>query len=82
MHKAQVSWNRIKPLLPQEEGNETDEVKVKKTPIETLKVKHLSFTYPDGKKILDDISFSAKKAKCWISSRNRVALPTALSKSR
>lgn len=63
VHKAQVSWNRIKPLLPQEEENETDEVKVKKTPVETLKVKHLSFTYPDGKKILDDISFSAKKGQ-------------------
>ena len=63
VHKAQVSWNRIKPLLPQEEENETDEVKVKKTPVETLNVKHLSFTYPDGKKILDDISFSAKKGQ-------------------
>lgn len=63
VHKAQVSWNRIKPLLPQEEENETDEVKVKKTPVETLKVKHLSFTYPDGKKTLDDISFSAKKGQ-------------------
>ena len=63
VHKAQVSWNRIKPLLPQEEGNETDEVKVKKTPVEALNVKHLSFTYPDGKKILDDISFSAKKGQ-------------------
>lgn len=63
VHKAQVSWNRIKPLLPQKEENETDEVKVKKTPVEALKVKHLSFTYPDGKKILDDISFSAKKGQ-------------------
>ena len=63
VHKAQVSWNRIKPLLPQEEENEADEVKVKKTPVEALKVKHLSFTYPDGKKILDDISFSAKKGQ-------------------
>lgn len=63
VHKAQVSWNRIKPLLPQEEENKTDEVKVKKTPFEALKVKHLSFTYPDGKKILDDISFSAKKGQ-------------------
>ena len=63
VHKAQVSWNRIKPLLPQEEENETDEVKVKKTSVETLKVNHLSFTYPDGKKILDDISFSAKKGQ-------------------
>lgn len=63
VHKAQVSWNRIKPLLPQEEENETDEVKVKKTPVEALKVKHLSFTYSDGKKILDDISFSAKKGQ-------------------
>ena len=61
--RDRVSWNRIKPLLPQEEGNETDEVKVKKTPVEALKVKHLSFTYPDGKKILDDISFSAKKGQ-------------------
>lgn len=63
VHKAQVSWNRIKPLLPQEEENKTDEVKVKKAPVEALKVKHLSFTYPDGKKILDDISFSAKKGQ-------------------
>ena len=63
VHKAQVSWNRIKPLLPQEEENETDEVKVKKTPVAALNVKHLSFTYPDGKKILDDISFSAKKGQ-------------------
>lgn len=63
VHKAQVSWNRIKPLLPQEEENKTDEVKVKKTPVEALKVKHLSFTYPDGKKILDDISFSTKKGQ-------------------
>ena len=63
VQKAQVSWNRIKPLLPQEEENKTDEVKVKKTPVEALKVKHLSFTYPDGKKILDDISFSAKKGQ-------------------
>lgn len=63
VHKAQVSWNRIKPLLPQEEEKETDEVKVKKTPVAALKVKHLSFTYPDGKKILDDISFSAKKGQ-------------------
>ena len=63
VHKAQVSWNRIKPLLPQEEENETADVKVKKTPVEALKVKHLSFTYPDGKKILDDISFSAKKGQ-------------------
>ena len=63
VHKAQVSWNRIKPLLPQEEKSETDEVKVKKTSVETLKVKHLSFTYPDGKKILDDISFSVKKGQ-------------------
>ena len=63
VHKAQVSWNRIKPLLPQEEENEADEVKVKETPVEALKLKHLSFTYPDGKKILDDISFSAKKGQ-------------------
>ena len=63
VHISELSWNRIKPLLPQEEENEIDEVKVKKTHVEALKVKHLSFTYPDGKKILDDISFSAKKGQ-------------------
>lgn len=63
VHKAQVSWNRIKTLLPQEEENEADEVKAKEMPVEALNVEHLSFTYPDGKKILDDISFSAKKGQ-------------------
>ena len=45
VHKAQVSWKRIHPLLnPAQE--QTD------APVQqagNLEVKHLSFTYPDGR---------------------------------
>ncbi len=65
VHKAQVSWKRIKPLLqkPEEEtaveaGKGQDEKNV-----EQMQVQHLSFAYPDGKKILNDISFSARKGQ-------------------
>ena len=56
VHKAQVSWKRIHPLLnPAQE--QTD------APVQqagNLEVKHLSFTYPDGRKVFEDVSFSAK----------------------
>ena len=64
VHKAQVSWKRIKPLLrkPEEEtaveAGGQDEKNV-----EQMQVQHLSFAYPDGKKILNDISFSARKGQ-------------------
>ena len=62
VHKAQVSWNRIKPLMAPKEEAEEDRSQEKKVCRE-LKVEHVNFTYPDGKKILDDISFTAKKGE-------------------
>ena len=56
VHKAQVSWKRICPLLYPAEQEETNEAS---KPGE-LTVEHVSFTYEDGKKILEDISFKAK----------------------
>ena len=96
VHKAQVSWNRIKGLLGTQDkmkdsaaetkdrngqgikqyksalnknGQEADAEKEKKrafagrktSPL--LQVSHLTFAYPDGKMILDDISFSAEKGQ-------------------
>ena len=71
VHKAQVSWNRIKPLLSENKnaGKEERTIEVKKSQgkavanVDTLKVQHLNFSYPDGKKILEDISFSARKGQ-------------------
>ena len=56
VHKAQVSWKRICPLLHPAEQEGTNEAS---KPGE-LMVEHVSFTYEDGKKILEDISFKAK----------------------
>ena len=67
VHKAQVSWNRIKGLLGaqdkmQDSAAETKDRNGRKTsPL--LQVSHLTFAYPDGKMILDDISFSAEKGQ-------------------
>ena len=63
VHKAQVSWNRIKPLLaqkPQDGGQKPDEGA---RTANWLEVEHLSLTYPDGKKVLNDISFTAEKGQ-------------------
>lgn len=63
VHKAQVSWNRIKPLLaqkPQDDGQKPDEGTCAAN---RLEVEHLSFAYPDGKKVLNDISFTAEKGQ-------------------
>ena len=56
VHKAQVSWKRIRPLMKPENKKAKCTCKVQGR----LNVKNLSFSYPDGKKILDDISFTAK----------------------
>ena len=96
VHKAQVSWNRIKGLLGAQDkmqdsaaetkdrngqgikqyksalnknGQEADAEKEEKrafagrktSPL--LQVSHLTFAYPDGKMILDDISFSTEKGQ-------------------
>ncbi len=56
VHKAQVSWKRIKPLMVIQD-KDTD--CKNQTPAE-LEVQNLSFTYPDGKNVYNDISFTAK----------------------
>ena len=56
VHKAEVAWKRICPLMKQKDaqpgaaGAETCE----------LEVSGLTFSYPDGKTVLRDISFTAK----------------------
>lgn len=55
VHKAQVSWHRICPFLqavPEEDATPIEE------PAE-LMVSHLTFAYPDGEKVLEDVSFHA-----------------------
>ena len=65
VHKAQVSWKRIKPLMKVEmecgtmEDAEHENQKVSGMPPSGLTVSHLGFSYPDGRQIFDDISFSA-----------------------
>lgn len=53
VHKASVSWNRIKPYL----GDLKEERDVPMQAPALLSVEHLKFTYPDGTEILHDISF-------------------------
>lgn len=67
VHRAQVSWNRIKELLGaqdkmQDSAEETKDRNGQKTS-SLLQVSHLTFAYPDGKKILDDISFTAERGQ-------------------
>ncbi|MFR2955485.1 MAG: ABC transporter transmembrane domain-containing protein, partial [Lachnospiraceae bacterium] len=61
VHKAQVSWKRIRPLLaPVEEAPETA-VKIQKEESgAALHLHHVTFSYPNGAPILKDISFSVK----------------------
>ena len=58
VQKAQVSWQRIKPLMQDyiEPDTQTD---LDFTQPRPLTVQHLSFGYPDGREILRDLSFSA-----------------------
>lgn len=55
VHKAQVSWKRIKPLMNPVEEKKPCPV----LPGGELTVEHLSFAYPGGPEILSDISFHA-----------------------
>ena len=55
VHKAQVSWKRIKPLMKEEVCE--DDSKVQKPG--TLEVSHVSFAYPGGEKIYEDLNFLA-----------------------
>ena len=56
VHKAQVSWKRIKPLLKEADRTEG----AKEQPAGELKVKDLSFAYPGNKKIYENVPFTAK----------------------
>ena len=55
VHKAQVSWKRIKPLL---QNSKTVPELPAAAPAE-LNVDHLHFAYPNGKEIIHDLSFQA-----------------------
>lgn len=56
VHKAQVSWKRIKPLMVIQ-AKDTD---CKNQTSGRLEVQNLSFTYPDGKNVYNNISFTAE----------------------
>lgn len=56
VHKAQVSWQRIKPLMQMPTYPEKGQVQTAKP----LVVSDLGFIYPDGTRIYEGSSFSAK----------------------
>ena len=56
VHKAQVSWKRIKPLMV----IQTKDTDCKNQTSGRLDVQNLSFTYPDGKNVYNGISFTAE----------------------
>ena len=58
VHKAQVSWNRIRPMLSAPDA----EAQAEAAPMEPemLRVENLCFSYPNGREILKDISFTAQ----------------------
>ena len=61
VHKAQVSWKRIRPLLaPVEEAPKTAAKIQKEESGAALHLRHVTFAYPNGAPILKDISFSVK----------------------
>ena len=56
VHRAAISWKRIKPLLnPVEDFKEAVAAKPG-----VLSVKNLSFSYPGGNRIINDMSFTAE----------------------
>lgn len=59
VHKAQVSWKRIRPLMKVVDNKEDNNT----YNIENIEVSHLNFAYPEGKNIINDLTFSAKKGQ-------------------
>ena len=55
VHKAQVSWKRIKPLMKEETYD--DDVKLQSSGV--LEVSDVSFAYPGGESIYEDFNLSA-----------------------
>lgn len=56
VHKAQVSWNRIQPLL--QKAKHPEEVRIQEP--SRLEVSDLGFSYPDGARIYEGIRLLAK----------------------
>ena len=57
VHKAQVSWKRIKPLMKHENYENADN----SVKCDTLEVKGLTFAYPGGSDIFENVTFEAEK---------------------
>lgn len=56
VHKAQVSWKRIRPTMqPVEALSEVSPLKPA-----VLEVRNVSFAYPDSEKILEDVNFTVQ----------------------
>ena len=62
VHKAQVSWKRIKPFLAVEEKEKTRKTDTSHS-VSKMEIRNLSFTYPDGRKILDDIFLTVRNGE-------------------
>ncbi len=71
VHRAQVSWNRIRPMMKDapaagsdgEQEKDRSEAAGKRQAngqAEFLTVSHLSFAFPDGQEIFHDVSFQAQ----------------------
>ena len=56
VHKAQVSWKRIRPLMKETAVSEASDAQQPGA----LTVSQLSFSYPNGKAVFDHLSFSAQ----------------------
>lgn len=56
VHKAQVSWKRIRPLMKETAVSEASDAQQP----DALMVSQLSFSYPNGKAVFDHLSFSAQ----------------------
>ena len=54
VHKAQVSWKRIRPLLKMPEKSRAQEP----VQIRQIQVEHLRFSYPKAKEIIHDLTFT------------------------
>ena len=65
VHKAQVSWKRIKPLMviPNDDAPQSGQPARRADTLESvpeLTVNRISFAYPESKNIYSDVSFNAK----------------------
>ena len=56
VHKAQVSWKRIKPLMHEIAPLERAEA----ARVSEMRVDKLGFAYPDGKTLFENVSFTAR----------------------